>query len=222
MNMKNKQKYDIEHAEAHKWLLEYQHGNRDIAYKHLEDYIRRAIIQGISDYYIGGMDKKDIYQEALLSILPHLNTIVIDNEKGCLFSLIVVMSKRHIITKIQLENALKRRTINNSISLSYSKDDSDELISYVTYDEENKREKTKSMLSEQFLENLLLSPLEDKVYREWRFGDNTYYDIAHKLNITEKIVDNTLSRVKHKMINYIKLNNITKEDMENKYGFNWD
>jgi len=203
---KKTHEYLENHEEALFWLKEYQKGDTN-AWSRLEPYVKKAIRAGIGSYYVAGFDSEDLYQEVLLNLLPYLKKIKIDKEKGTLFSMLVVCAKRRMITIIKLNSNNKHKTLNNALSID-SNANGLENKSYANILEDRENNTPRPVLSEEFLESIRMSPLENNCLRMWR-GGYTYDEIAEKNNVNIKVVDNALQRVKMKIKRLLKDDTIT-------------
>lgn len=198
--MKPKREYaetPQDHEEALKWLKEYQKGNVNEAWPHLEPYVKKAIKIGIGSFYVGSFEPEDLYHEVLCSLLPYLKRMKINTDRGTLFSLLVVSAKRRMITIVKLENNNKRKTLNQASSLN-AKPASIEENSYIDILEQKEDTTPLPVLNEDIIQALHMSPKEESSFRLWRAGF-TYEEVAEKTGLNVKIVDNALQRVKKKI-----------------------
>ncbi len=156
-------------------------------------------------YYISGSDKQDVLQEGRIGIWKAIQDF--DENGGMTFRnfAINICCKRHIITAIAQANRKKYDPLNNAELFStpvISGDDESEQ-SVADFIPDNTSSALDDILSREELKTIFselrkkLTKLEDSICLEYA-KDESYKDIAKKLNIKAKAVDNALMRIRKK------------------------
>ena len=146
-------------------------------------------------YFIIGADYSDVIQEGMIGLFNAYNKF--DGSKNVLFKTFAsVCINRQIITAI-------KKAYKNSKSDLFDDISSETLKSNTIY-----LSPEEDVILKEDYENLLkeisekLSKMEYKILNEF-LKDNSYEQIAEKLKISKKSVDNALSRIRLKL-NYLK------------------
>jgi RNA polymerase sporulation-specific sigma factor len=169
--------------------------------KRLEPKLRRIT----SKFYINGSDEQDTLQEARIGVWK----AIIDWEEtgGMTFDnfAINLCCKRHIITAVSTANRKKYSVLNDSVSLNLpvinGDDDDDQCLSDFISDPQSTSEDQLIDAEEYQLKYQKirdsLTDLEDIIFVEYIQG-LTYNEIADKLYVKTKTVDNALMRIRKK------------------------
>ncbi len=172
----------------------------------LEQY-KSLVVKIARSYFILGGEMEDIVQEGMIGLYKAIKGY--DNKKNASFKTFATMCIKHQIqSAIKTANAKKNAPLSNSVSLqSFSENSDDEdflpvnLIFQISPDEKIiNREEYKTLL-----ENIkkMLSNKEMQVLKLYLKG-YTYKEISNILKISEKSIDNSLSRIKTKLKENIK------------------
>lgn len=156
----------------------------------------------IRGYFLLGADEEDLMQEAMIGLYKAI--LSYNPSKETTFRSFAGMCvKRNILSAIKKSNALKHKVLNDSVSFSAlgSFEDDEENTIYNSIKQSFLDEKVSE--KEDFNEVLQLiekklSKLEYEVLNEYLKGYSYQY-ISEKLGISNKSVDNALSRIKSKL-----------------------
>lgn len=152
-------------------------------------------------YYMAGATDEDIIQEGMIGLYKAI--INFNPEKNDCFQAFASMCvKRRVLSKMNSANCKSNQPLNTSISLNKPiKEDGStlgELLEDDKLDPESmviiseKRQSTRKRIS------TMLSSLEKRILIEY-LKDMSYDEIAKKLQITPKSVDNAMQRIKNKI-----------------------
>lgn len=152
-------------------------------------------------YYMAGATDDDIIQEGMIGLYKAI--INFNPEKNDCFQAFASMCiKRRVLSKMNSANCKSNLPLNTSISLNKPiKEDGStlgELLEDDKLDPESmviiseRRQSTRKRISS------MLSPLEKRILIEY-LKDKSYDEIAKKLQITPKSVDNAIQRIKNKI-----------------------
>ncbi len=152
-------------------------------------------------YYMAGATDEDIIQEGMIGLYKAIMNF--NPEKNDCFQAFASMCiKRRVLSQLNSANRKNNLPLNTSISLNKPiKEDGStlgELLEDDKLDPESmfiiseKRQSTRKRISG------MLSPLEKRILIEY-LKDKTYDEIANKLEITPKSVDNAIQRIKSKI-----------------------
>lgn len=155
----------------------------------------------VRGYFLLGASKDDVMQEAYIGLYKAV--LSYDKVKNASFKTFAMLCvRRNILSAIKKSNSQKNKLLNESVSLTDLKNDEDEesvlfLPSFFTMTDEaiiqnEKFEEVKSLIIKK------LSRLELEILKYYLKG-YSYSDMAKKLTITTKTVDNALSRIKSKL-----------------------
>lgn len=155
----------------------------------------KPLVNSISRrYYLVGADLDDIVQEGMIGLYKAINSY--DESKNVNF----LNFAKLCITR-QIQSAIKK---NNRLKNEFFKDlinEDDVVLNNMLCDELNPEDKIISMENCFYIKNEIkqkLSKFEKLILREYLLG-KTYEDIAKKLEITKKSVDNGLNRIRNKL-----------------------
>lgn len=163
-------------------------------------------------YFLIGAEGEDILQEAMLGLYSACRTY--DEAYSSFKSFATLCITRSIQTAVKKANRLKNKLLNESLTLNNQgavvmegKDEDDEEISlYIPsgiLDPEDimLQEERKVELNEAINNNL--SVKEKRVLQLYLSG-YSYFEIAKRINITTKAVDNAIARTKRKLEKLLK------------------
>ena len=162
-------------------------------YKFLLEKISRS-------YFLLGSDNEDLLQEAMIGLYKAI--LSYDKNQNASFKTFAILCvRRNILTAIKKSNSQKNKTLNECVSLSDLNGDEEENILFLPYDsrntDENIIEKEKLQeIKQQIVKTL--SKLELKILNLYLKGFS-YSNMSKKLDISNKSVDNALSRIKKKL-----------------------
>ena len=157
----------------------------------------------MSKYFIIGAEKDDIIQEGLIGLYKAIQDY--DASKQSSFkSFANLCIERHLITAIKTSNRQKHIPLNSSVSLNNSIDDHEDNSTFIDIlnsqavedplDTITKKEFYKSVETKI---NNELSSFEKEVLYNYVDGQ-TYIDIANKLKMPVKSIDNAIQRIRKK------------------------
>nr|WP_319488372.1 sigma-70 family RNA polymerase sigma factor [uncultured Caproiciproducens sp.] len=141
------------------------------------------------------LEADDLCQEGLLGLLSAARTYDSDGKAGFKTYAGVCINNR-IIMAYRTAASRKNLPLNNFVSLSDSGAQMD--MTDCTSDPEILLMDSESYKTMQLRMKELLSKLEQQVLMLY-LGGCSYHDIAEKLNVTSKVVDNALQRVRLKL-----------------------
>lgn len=152
-------------------------------------------------YYMAGATDDDIIQEGMIGLYKSI--MKFNPEKNDCFQAFASMCiKRRVLSKMNSANCKSNLPLNTSISLNKPiKEDGStlgELLEDDKLDPESmviiseKRQSTRKRIS------TMLSPLEKRILIEY-LKDKSYEEIAKKLQVNTKSVDNAMQRIKNKI-----------------------
>lgn len=165
----------------------------------------KHIIQSkVSKYYVKGMEKEDLEQEASIAFLDCIKTYnPEENDNFPAFSAFCI--ERRLISILTSSQRQKNIALNTSFSLDNTLSISDEdqspfldmLVSEGDTTEEKyiKQERIKDLKE---LTKAILSQFEQDVLDEYLKGFS-YREIAEKFNVNEKAIDNAIQRIRNKI-----------------------
>lgn len=152
----------------------------------------------LNNYTPKGVEQEELFQEGLISLFDAIDSFREDIEAP-FYSFSFLCMKRHIKTQIRKYNSKGTRQFYNSLSLDMKISEDDNLYlqdlisqeqygktSYITYFEDDLKE----LLASDFLSNI-----EKKVLK-LRVEGYSYQEIADILELSSKIVDNTIQKIK--------------------------
>ncbi len=184
-------------------LVELYNSGNSGAFTVLTDRYLKLIRSITSKYKISGLEFEDLTQEGLLGLLSAVKTY--NAQKGATFKTYAGLCiNRRIITLLERSGNNKSKALNDYISL-YDKDIDDIMPEEGVNPEENfigkeSLQSLKKTISE------CLSEKEKQVLELYLAGES-YANIADKLKMSQKSVDNALQRIRRKLRKHI--SNIT-------------
>lgn len=188
-------------------IISAQEGNessKNILIKNYEPLIIRTI--KTKDYFIEGGDIQDLIQEGRLALFNAIKTY--DHEKNVKFSIYAKrVIENHIINVIKKFANNKNAPLNNAYNVNNQgeldlSDGETKVFMPIkptqSIEEDYIGEQNAKILIDSIVKTL--SPLENKIL-QLKLQDLSYTEIADKLEISSKKVDNALNRIKNKIIN---------------------
>lgn len=163
----------------------------------------------VRKYFLIGGDVDDLLQEGMIALYNAILTY--DKSKNSSFSAYAyTVIVRHVISTVKQYNNKKNLPLNeafnmnNQGAISFS-DDEDEVGYTLTSTKPNPENELENLdtyneLMKQI--KLVLSDYENEVLHYYLLGYN-YTDIANKLQVMPKSIDNALNRIKNKL-NFLK------------------
>ena len=157
----------------------------------------------VKRYYLAGATREDLVQEGMIGLYRAIMSY--SKQKSTSFSAFAsVCIKRRLLSAIRAANRQKHQPLNSYVSLSKPvEEDAEgrtlgETLENTAGDPEAIFLNEERSQSERQRIDDALSPFEKKVVLLY-LHDMTYADIARKLQISEKSVDNAMQRVKQKL-----------------------
>ena len=159
-------------------------------------------------FYIEGAEFQDVIQEGRVALFKALNTF--DESKDINFSVYAKkVIENHLINVMKKSTNSKNMPLNNAyninnqgeLNLNDSNARSSQPVpikSVRSTEEFYMQEESAKLLIDSIVKNL--SPLENQIL-QLKLQELTYTEIAEKLNLTSKVVDNALNRIKNKILN---------------------
>lgn len=166
--------------------------------KYLEILLERykpLVLSLANRYFIRGQDRDDVIQESMIALFKSIQSF--DVEKQTSFAAFVkTTTQNHLIDSIRKSEAKNNRVLNDAVSI--------ENMKFFIEDEQTED----FGIHEEELQDLLNSESFKSIFSdlEWqvlnlRLFKLSYNDIAKELDVKEKVVDNALQRIKHKLKN---------------------
>lgn len=158
---------------------------------------RNYILKHNKYLFIKGGDYNDLLQEGYIGLLKAIRSY--DKDKNVSFNHFAnICIKRHIISSIQSANCMKKTILNNSlVGDDLGIDDFYQVTNIYTPEEILLGKELKDELNEYIIHNL--TTLEKVVFNYLCQGYK-YREIAEELNQSLKKTDNTIQRVKKKIL----------------------
>ena len=159
-------------------------------------------------FYIEGAEFQDVIQEGRVALFKALNTF--DESKDINFSVYAKkVIENHLINVMKKSTNSKNMPLNNAYNInnqgeldlndSNARSSQSMPIKSVRSTEEfYMQEESAKLLIDSIVKSL--SPLENQIL-QLKLQELTYTEIAEKLNLTSKVVDNALNRIKNKILN---------------------
>lgn len=173
------------------WLIQYYEPEiRKIAYK----------------YFLNRAEYDDLLQEGRIAIYKAIVSYDPGSEIPFLHFLRMVI-KRKLIDSLRAHNRQKHLNLNEAYSLNnvLADDKTDSFISFVaTYDDDPEKKVIASDETRLFLQGLMndFSELELKVFRYHYLIGMKQREITQYLGVSSKSLDNTIQRIRRKVIAY--------------------
>ena len=174
-----------------------QAGNTESLTVLVERY-KRLIDREVGDFSKIGLDREDIFQEALIGLYRAIQSY--DSRKEARFKTYAMVCVHNgWISAVRFGSSSRHTPLNNSISLDDDLwQDALQLIDESAVNPENWMIRQERMKQWQQQIQTLLSDFERDVLRLYLTGFS-YDDMAKKLSSTAKAVDNALQRVRRKL-----------------------
>ncbi len=185
-------------------LLEKAKNNDREAIEKLLDEHKNIIDAKVSKYYVQGMEKDDLYQEASIAFLDCIKNFDIEkNDNFPAFASICI--ERRLITLLSSSQRQKYMALNTSLSLDNFMFVSDEdkvlfldILECETDSTEEKILKAERMKEFKTAAENILSDFEFKILNEYLKGF-TYKEMAEAFDTNEKAIDNAIQRIRNKL-----------------------
>lgn len=195
--------YNFENNNDEEILLEIKKGN-DKALDYLISKYKNLVNSKVTKYYIIGAEKEDIVQEGLIGLFKAIKDY--DSTKQNSFkSFASLCIERQIITAIKTSNRQKHIPLNSSLSLNNTLNDSDNESSFIDIiNAQNVEDPLETITKKEYYSSIKeklnsnLSDLEKKVLYSYIEG-NSYINIAEKLDMPVKSIDNAIQRIRKKL-----------------------
>lgn len=187
-------------------IIEAQNGNENSKNILIEKY--EPLIMSIikrKDYFIEGGETQDLIQEGRLALFNAIKAY--NTEKQVKFSSFArTVIENHIKNTIKSFSGNKNAPLNNAYNINNQgeldlNEDKDLFIPIKptqSIEDDYLGEQNAKLLIDNIVKNL--SPMENKIL-QLKLQDLSYIEIAKKLNLTNKAVDNALNRIKNKILN---------------------
>lgn len=185
-----------------------KNGDKDAIEKLLTDN-KKLVNIVVRKYFLVGGDVDDLVQEGMIALYNAI--LSFDESKNSSFNAYALtVIERHIISTIKQFNNKKNMPLNEAINInnqgSINKDNDEDKILFTLVS--SKPNPENELVDNDSYNELLkiiedtLSEYENKVLKLYLLGYN-YQDIAVKLNVAPKSIDNALNRIKNKL-NFLK------------------
>jgi len=184
-------------------LLEIKNGNES-ALEFLISKYKNLVNNKVSKYFIIGAEKEDIVQEGLIGLFKAIKDY--DKTKQNSFkSFASLCIERQIITAIKTSNRQKHLPLNSSLSLNNTVNDNDNETSFLEIlDAPNVEDPLETITKKEYFTHIKsklnsnLSDFEKKVLYNYIDG-KSYTNIAEKLDMPVKSIDNAIQRIRKKL-----------------------
>lgn len=173
-------------------LLEKAKNGNEAAYDTLMSNYKFLVTVISRKYFLLDGEKEDVIQEGMIGLYKAIRHY--SSDKGPFKNFAKLCIENQIVGAIRKSNRQKNLTLKNSLSLEKEGIEKllpTESLEQALIDRENHEERLRKI-------NSLLTELERKVLSEYLEGFS-YLQIAQKLNISAKSVDNAISRIKIKL-----------------------
>lgn len=152
-------------------------------------------------YYVAGGTEDDTVQEGMIGLYRAIMSF--DPEKNDCFQAFASMCiRRRVMTAMDSANRQKYQPLNTSISLNKPVQEDGLTLGEVIEDDSQNPEKMYISSEKQYNAKVrikqMLSPLEKRILIQY-LQEKTYDEIAKKLGISVKSVDNAIQRIKNKI-----------------------
>ena len=154
-------------------------------------------------YFIVGGDLEDLIQEGMIGLYKAIKSY--NDSKDATFKTFAVLCIKHQIhTAIRQANTQKNKPLSSAISFQSFTHSSAENIDYLPIELVFESTPAEKVIDKENYENLKqnikssLSEMEYKVLQLYLQG-YSYNEISTTLNISAKSIDNSLTRIKHKL-----------------------
>ena len=187
-----------------KILLQAQQGD-EIAIEIVMKQYQGAVYKNSQSFFLKGGDHNDLIQEGYIGLMKAIKGFD-EKKEACFATFANLCIKRQIISTVKKYNIEKYKILNDAIQQeNYS--DQQEKVHYNS-PSMNFHTPEEILLGKEllvFLEKYLkenLSPLEKKVFHLLA-KQYTYIEIAEMLNDSPKRIDNTIQRIRKKILIYL-------------------
>lgn len=192
------------HNLADEQLLEMIKNGDDTAETELFERYKDLVTKISRGYFIVGGDLEDLVQEGMVGLYKAIKGY--NSHKETTFKTFAVICIKHQIqTAIKKANANKNKLLSSAVSFqSFSNGNSTENLDFLPIELIFNTTPAEKVIDKENFENLKniiknnLSALEYKVLQLYLKGFS-YKEISSVLGITEKSIDNSLSRIKTKL-----------------------
>ena len=181
-------------------LVEDAQKGDEIAENLLFENYKDLVIKISRHYFLIGGDLEDLVQEGMIGLYKAIKNYKANNISAFkTFASLCI--NRQIQTAIKRANTKKNISLSTAIPLMKSEDEDEEDSAFLLSEEDMPIEK---LIEKENIEGLVLqiektlSKKENEVLKLYLSG-LSYTEIAEKLNINSKSVDNALSRIKQKL-----------------------
>ena len=176
----------------------------DLAENELFDRYKDLVVKISRGYFIVGGDIEDLVQEGMIGLYKAIKGY--NGHKETSFKTFALLCIKHQIqTAIKRANTNKNKPLSSAVSLqSFTSGNSNETLDFLPMELVIDTTPAEKIIDKENYQNLkkeikkILSPLEYDVLKFYLQGFS-YKEIAKNLNITEKSIDNSLSRIKTKL-----------------------
>ncbi len=176
----------------------------DLAENELFDRYKDLVVKISRGYFIVGGDIEDLVQEGMIGLYKAIKGY--NGHKETSFKTFALLCIKHQIqTAIKRANTNKNKPLSSAVSLqSFTNGNSNETLDFLPMELVLDTTPAEKIIDKENYQNLkkeikkILSPLEYEVLKFYLQGFS-YKEIAKNLNITEKSIDNSLSRIKTKL-----------------------
>ena len=176
----------------------------DLAENELFDRYKDLVVKISRGYFIVGGDIEDLVQEGMIGLYKAIKGY--NGHKETSFKTFALLCIKHQIqTAIKRANTNKNKPLSSAVSLqSFTSGNSNETLDFLPMELVLDNTPAEKIIDKENYQNLkkeikkILSPLEYDVLKFYLQGFS-YKEIAKNLNITEKSIDNSLSRIKTKL-----------------------
>ena len=177
-------------------------GDND-ALNFLIDKYNNVVNLKVNKYFIIGAEREDIVQEGLIGLFKAIKNF--DEEKQNSFKTFANLCvERQLITAIKSSNRQKHVPLNSSVSLNavaYEENDDTDLIEvFNSNTSEDPLDTITKKEYYKFIQNRInktLSDFERRVLNYYSQGQS-YVEIANKLDMSVKSIDNAIQRIRKK------------------------
>lgn len=184
-------------------LIEKAHNGDSASIECLMNKYKGGVKKLARAYFLVGGDSDDLIQEGMIGLFKAIRDYDGQKGKGNFTAFANMCINRNMQTAIKSSLRNKHRALNESLSLNNETDSEEEYINYII--DEHADNPLDVLLKDEQLRDFKaqiqnsFSKLEKKVLSEYLEG-HSYNEIAFKLNKSVKAVDNTLQRIKKKLI----------------------
>jgi RNA polymerase sporulation-specific sigma factor len=184
-------------------LIEKAHNGDSASIERLMNEYKGRVKKLARAYFLVGGDSDDLIQEGMIGLFKAIRDYDIQKGKGNFTAFADMCITRNMQTAVKTALRNKHRALNESLSLNNETENEEEFINYII--DEHAANPLDVLLKDEQSRDFKakvqndLSKLEKKVLHEYLEG-HSYSEIAARLNKSVKAVDNTLQRIKKKLI----------------------